>query len=413
MLVVGLILLVLGTWGFIQGNLGWENEKYRFDRTVSLVGLVIGAMMIGSVIRRGTISQIVEIRGFLRPFFDVFVAIVVGLIIGAALMDFFKFDPWKAYSALLKGSFGDMHGWAATAFKATPLILTGLTFAIGVRAGLFNIGAQGQMFVGAMATVIVGTIAMPPGVHHVVTLGAAMLVGALWSLPAAYLKVKSGVHEVISTIMFNFIALWLVRYLAVKIFVDPNRAEKTVGVFESTHFSALMAGASVTHFLWISLAAAVIIFWLLWHMPMGYGLRSTGLNLDATRYGGMNPNRSMNAAFFLGGMTAGLAGAAQILGTGRPHSLYGDMSQFATLGFDGIAVALIGRNHPIGVIFGAVFFGALNAGLPLMQIQAKVPLEMIRVIQGIIVIAVSMPELWRMFNMKSHLLKLKAAFAKP
>lgn len=410
---IGTLLFIFGWWGFIQGNLGWETEDYRFDRVMSLLGIVAGSLLIGAVIRQGSLTRIIELKGILRPFFDVFAAIIVGLIVGAAVMDLFKFDPWLAYSSLLKGAFGDKYGWADTAFNATPLILTGLTFAIGVRAGLFNIGAQGQMMLGAIAAVGIGSIAMPPGIHHMVTIMVAMMVGALWSLPAAFLKAKRGVHEVISTIMLNFVALWLVRFLALKVFGDPNRAEKTVSVLESTQFSTIISGADVTHVVWISILAALLVYVVLWHMPLGYALRSTGLNVDATRYGGMNPNRAMNSAFVLGGMAAGLAGATQIIGRPPVFALYGDLSQIANLGFDGIAVALLGRNHPIGAIFGALFFGALNAGLPLMQIQAKVPLEMVRVIQGVIVIVVSMPELWRLLNIKSHALKLKTAFEKP
>jgi len=349
-----------------------------------------------------------------RPALDVIAALTIGLGIGALIMWAFGYDAWKAYQGLYKGSFGSLSKLGDTLFNATPLVLTGLTFAIGVRAGLFNIGAQGQMLVGAIAAVAVG--ALPVGdfipwyplalvVHLSLALGAAMLAGALWSLPAAYLKSIRGVHEVISTIMLNWIAVWGVRYLAVRILSDPDRAEKTLSMPATAQFATFIARSDVTHVLWFSLLFALIVYWILWHMPAGYGLRSTGFNPDATKYAGINPLKSMNLAFILGGLAAGFAGASQIVGRPPIYAMYTDLSTLANLGFDGIAVALLGRNHPIGLILGAVFFGALNAGTRMMQFQAQVPFEMARVIMGIIVIAIAVPELWRIFDVGSWLKK--------
>ncbi len=344
-----------------------------------------------------------------RPALDVVAALVLGLGVGAVTMWAFGYDAFKAYEGLFQGSFGKASGIANTFFYATPLILTGLTFAIGVRAGLFNIGAQGQMLVGAIAAVAVGAI--PIGdfipwhplalvVHLALAMAAAMLAGALYSLPAAYLKATRGVHEVISTIMLNWIAVWGVRFLAVRVLSDPGRAEKTISMPDTAQFATFVARSELTHVLWISLIMAVVIYWVLWHMPAGYGLRSTGFNPDATRYAGINPRKSMNLAFILGGLAAGMAGASQILGRPPVYAMYTDLSTLANIGFDGIAVALIGRNHPLGVILGAVFFGALNAGLSTMQFKAQVPFEMVRVIMGIIVIAIAIPELGRIFSVR-------------
>lgn len=340
-----------------------------------------------------------------KPAVDVLSALLLGLGAGAVLMALFGYDPWKAYVGLYQGAFGNFTKFADTLFNATPLILTGLTFAIGVRAGLFNIGAQGQMLLGAMAAVAVG--ALPIGqwiqpfplamaIHLTLALGAAMVVGALWSLPAALLKITRGVHEVISTIMLNWIAVWLVRFVAVRVLADPNRAEKTISMPDTAQLATIVARSELTHAIWISLIFAIIIYWVLWHLPAGYGLRSTGLNLDATRYAGINPRRSLNLAFLLGGFAAGLAGATQVIGRPPTYAVYTDLSTLANFGFDGIAVALLGRNHPLGLIFGAVFFGALNAGTRMMQFQAQVPFEMARVIQGVIVLAVAIPELGRL-----------------
>lgn len=339
-----------------------------------------------------------------KPAVDALCALVVGLGVGAILMAVFGYDPWKAYIGLYKGAFGNPARFADTLFNATPLVLTGLTFAIGVRAGLFNIGAQGQMLLGAIAVVAVGTLpvgdwiqphALATVVHMTLALGTAMALGALYSLPAALLKITRGVHEVISTIMLNWIAVWLVRFLAVRVLADPARAEKTISMPDTAQLTTIVARSDLTHALWISLAFALLIYWILWHLPAGYGLRSTGLNLDATRYAGINPRKSMNLAFLLGGCASGLAGATQILGRPPIYAMYTDLSTLANFGFDGIAVALLGRNHPLGIIFGAVFFGALSAGTRMMQYEAQVPFEMARVIQGVIVLAVAIPELGR------------------
>lgn len=349
------------------------------------------------------------LKGAWRPTLDIVAALAIGLGIGALIMWAFGYDAWKAYQGLYKGSFGNLSKVGDTLFNATPLILTGLTFAIGVRAGLFNIGAQGQMLVGAIAAVAVG--ALPIGtlipwyplavvVHLALALGAAMLAGALWSLPAAYLKSIRGVHEVISTIMLNWIAVWGVRYLAVRVLSDPDRAEKTFSMPETAQFATFIARSDVTHVLWFALLFAVIVYWVLWHMPAGYGLRSTGFNPDATRYAGISPIKSMNLAFVLGGLAAGFAGASQIVGRPPTYAMYTDLSTLATLGFDGIAVALLGRNHPLGLVLGAIFFGALNAGTRMMQFQAQVPFEMARVITGTIVIAIAIPELGRILNVR-------------
>jgi simple sugar transport system permease protein len=340
---------------------------------------------------------VIFFKGAWRPVLDVFSAILIGLSVGAIVMLAFGYDPIAAYRGLLIGAFGKTRAIADTLSAATPLILTGLTFAIGVRAGLFNIGAQGQMLIGAIAaTAVAGYVPLPPYIHHAAVMIAAMLAGALWSVPAAFLKSIRGVHEVISTIMLNWIGRWLVIYLAVRILSDPNRAEKTVTAMDSAQFATVVNLSTYTHFFWICILVAIFVYWFLWHTPIGYSLRATGLNEAASRYGGIKPTRSMYGAFILGGMTAGLAGASQLIGR-HNYAITTDLGTLANMGFDGIAVALIGRNHPLGCIFGALFFGALNAGTRMMQLEAQVPLEMTRVIQGVIVLAIAIPQIWKMF----------------
>ena len=331
-------------------------------------------------------------------------ALVVGLGIGAVIMAILGYDPWKAYAALFEGSFGNHYSIANTFSRATPLILTAMTFAIGVRAGLFNIGAQGQMVFGALVAVAVGTLALPVGLHIVVALLLAMLAGALWGLPAAYLKTSRGVNEVVTTIMLNWIATWLATYLILTFLNDPVRGERSIRVALTARLPNIVMGSDLSYAIFCSVAFAVGAYWILWHMTPGFELRSSGFNVEASRYAGMTPGRSIRWAFVLGGLAAGLAGATQVLGR-YPHALDTRLDVLATLGFDGIAVALVGRNHPLGIVAAGLFFGALQAGAGMMGFRANVPIDMIRVVQGTIVLAIAAPEVWKL--LREHIPRLQ------
>lgn len=332
-------------------------------------------------------------RGALGSLFQVVFAAGIGLVIGAIMMNATGYDWKEAYRALWLGSFGDQWGFSDTLADATPLMLTGLGFALCFRAGYFNIGAQGQMIMGALAAVIVGAnVAAPTPVAVLLVLVTAAVVGALWSLPAAFLRVARGVHEVITTIMFNWIATYLAAYLVFNVLNDPRSAERTVRVLPEVRLEALVPGADATSALFVSLFVALFFYWLLWHSPWGYEMRVAGLNRNALRYAGANPTWSVNLTFLLSGIAAGIAGATQIIGRPPTYALYGDLSNLGELGFDGIAVALIGRNHPIGIIVAAIFFGALSTGARMMQIMAGVPLDLIRIVHGVVIIALAAPE---------------------
>lgn len=347
-------------------------------------------------------------RAALGSVSQVVFAAVIGLGIGAVLMAVAGYD-WKvAYQALWLGSFGDQWGIADTIADATPLILTGLTFGLGFRAGFFNIGAQGQMTVGALVAVAVGAyVQAPTPILILLVLLASGIVGALWSLPAAFLKATRGVHEVISTIMFNWIAFYLALYMVFNVLGDPRSAERTVRVQEKIQLSALVPGADATSAIFISLFIALGLYWLLWHSPWGYEMRVAGYNANALRYAGASPLWSINFTFILAGMAAGIAGATQIIGRPPTYALYGDLSNLGDLGFDGIAVALIGRNHPLGTVGAAIFFGALSSGARMMQLMAGVPLNVIRIVHGIVIIAMAAPEAFSII--RTHFSLMRAA----
>ncbi|MEM3404300.1 MAG: ABC transporter permease [Nitrososphaeria archaeon] len=322
-----------------------------------------------------------------------FFAIIIGLLIGSFLMIIFGFNPINAYYALFVGAFGTVTDVLETLAFAVPLMLTGLTFAVGVRAGLFNIGSEGQMYLGALAAVVIGgTLDLPFGLGVVCATLAGAFVSLLWSLTPAILKVTRGVHEVISTIMFNWIAFWLTTYLIVYHFGDPTSAERSIRVLPSSRYLILFEGSTLTTVIFVAVAYCVLVYFILWGTKVGYELRVEGSNPDAGRYAGVKVWKTTLLAFMLGGIASGLAGASQIIGRPPVWSFYATLGNVAGLGFDGLGVALIGRNHPIGVIAASIFFGALIQGSRYMQYNAGVYFELVRAITGIIIIALSVPE---------------------
>ena len=333
----------------------------------------------------------------LNPVTESVIAGLIGLAIGAVIMLVYGYDPVAAYISLFRGSFGSVYSWAESLANATPLILTALTFAVAMRGGLFNIGAEGQLYIGALAAVAVSLIHLPYPLHVIVALLAAMLAGMIWSLPVAFLKLGRGVHEVISTIMFNWIAHFFAFYLIANVLTDPKRGEKTISIAETSRLARILPDTSLNYGLVVAVVAAVVVLFLLWRTTGGFELRVSGFNPEAARYAGISRRRQILTAFLIGGATAGLAGAVQVMGRPPTYALMSGLPQFVKLGFDGIGVAMIGRNHPVGIVFAAIFFGGLLVGGRIMQFSPGVPLEMVRVVEGVIILALAVPELKRVF----------------
>ncbi len=328
----------------------------------------------------------------LRKLSESLIAVVIGLLGGAFLMILYGYDPWLAYRALFTGAFGDLSGIFETLAFATPLIMTALTFAVGVRAGLFNIGAEGQMYLGAMGAVMIGgALSLPPGIHLVAATLFGMLLGALWSLPVSALKIYRGVHEVVSTIMLNWVAFWLVMYLITYHFAEPGRAERAVPAQETARYQII--GASLTTVIFVVIGFALLTYFIIWRTTAGYELRLVGYNPEAAQYAGISSVKATYLSFFIGGLAAGLAGASQVLGRPPSWTVYATMGNLLNLGFEGIGVSLIGRNHPIGIIFAAIFYGGLVHGGRFMEFEVGVASELVRAINGIIIIALSIPEI--------------------
>ena len=296
------------------------------------------------------------------------------------------------------GAIGSVSNLTDTFVNSAPLILTALTFAVGVRGGLFNIGAEGQVYVGAGAAVYASYFILPSGVHLVFALLLAGLAGALVSVPTYLLKAYRGVNEVITTIMMNWIAYFAMLWISLVRLADPSRPEKTISVVPSARFPDILLGSVTTSALLFAILVAFAFYFYLWLTPSGYEVRAVGYNPDAARFSGISPRKPLLYAILLGGVSAGFAGAVQVAGRTTPFALYTGLTNVLNYGYNGIGVALIGRNHPIAIIIAGIFFGTLQAGYSTVQLYARVPFEIIQVIEGIIIIAVAAPELYRRFR---------------
>ncbi len=301
---------------------------------------------------------------------------------------------WQSYKALFIGSVGSPRAISETLFAATPLIFAGLAVAVGFQAGLFNIGANGQMHIGGMAALWIGfSIALPAFIHIPVALMAAIIGGAIWAAIAGFLKARTGAHEVITTIMLNFIALFLVDYLLKSsLFQATGRNDPiSLPADPSAQFPTLFGYRLSIGFL-VALGAVGFIWWLMYRSTIGFEFRAVGFNPDCGRYAGMNVAWVYVAVMAVSGAMAGLAGSNQVLGL-EP---YRGISNFAgTIGFDAIALALLGRSHPVGVLFAGLLFGALRAGGREMQGAAGVPIDLVLVLQALIIVMIAAPELVR------------------
>lgn len=320
------------------------------------------------------------VREILSPLIAVVAAFVVGGLIIALLGD----NPFEAYGLLLSSSFGSIKDIGWTLHYATPLIFTGLAVALAFRCGLLNIGAEGQLYVAAFATAWVGIkfggtvvdifgkkedwswMSLPGWVLVPMCILAAVIAGGIWGAIPGILKAKFGSHEVINTIMLNFIAVALVGYFTQYFYKIPGDAlMQTAPIGEAAHIPKLNqfltflpadVPLNVAFLLAILMCLAVWIY--LWKTKWGYELRAVGQNPSAAEYGGISPKKQIIVAMTISGMLAGMVAIGEVLGV--RHNYYHEFS--GEWGFLGIAVALLGRNHPLGVFIAAIFFGVLLRG---------------------------------------------------
>jgi general nucleoside transport system permease protein len=379
-------------------------------------------------VRRG-ISQTI-----LLPVLAVFTALVIGgFIIAftntetmAAWHDFFK-DPLKAlgltfstmgtaYAAMFTGSFGNLGDifkqlgiWIQTGESkqllsairplgdslvfSVPYILAGLGVAVGFQCNLFNIGAEGQLYIGGLASAYVGyaVTGLPWYIHAPLAILAGAVAAGLWGFVPGILKARFGAHEVINTIMMNYIAYRLMDYL-LNGPMKSGYVPASPQVLQTAMIASIFPSPVRLHWgIFIALGLAFFVYWLLWKTPFGMELRMVGQNDRAARYAGVSVKRTMVLAFVISAMLCGLAGSIHLLGV--DHRM---MPSFSPgYGFDAIALALLGNSHPAGVVLSSLLFAFLRSGAPRMQVVAGTPVEIIRIIQGMVIVFVAAPEIIR------------------
>ena len=333
-------------------------------------------------------------------------AVITAMLIGMVLIALTGNNPVTAYSALIRGAIGSPTGIGRTLIQATPIILTGLSVAIAYRAGLFNIGAAGQLIMGLLASgwVAIHFGGMPQLLHVPLELVVAAAFGALWGAIAGFLKAARGAHEVITTIMLNYIAIRLGEYLLSQgglLQEKGNPNPQSPPFTESSGFPVLWSPDPFTavHMgLFLALGMALVTWFLIDRTSLGYRIRAVGLNPDAAEYGGISVTRITVVAMVLAGAFAGLAGAS--IGVGDPPPLLAK-SDFPAIqaGFAGIAVALLGRNTALGVVLAGLLFGGLEAGAIEAQFSGGLPsgvaTKLIQVIQGLIIFFVGADAMFR------------------
>ncbi|SCW44402.1 simple sugar transport system permease protein [Paenibacillus tianmuensis] len=320
-----------------------------------------------------------------------FVAILMGLLFGALVMLAGGYNPLTAYGALVGKVFGDSYDFGETIREITPLILTGLSVAFAFRTGLFNIGGEGQFMMGMTAASVIGIkLQLPWFIHAPLAVVAGALIGGIWGAIAGYLKAKRGVNEVITTIMLNWVALYISNYVVNQFLLQPGQQRSYPTQDSATlsigWLSELMGNARMHWGTVIALAAATVFYVLLWKTRQGYELRAVGHNPHAARYAGMNVNRNIVKSMFISGIFAGLAGVVDVLGVFHYQTVVAATPGY---GFDGVAVALLGGNTPLGVVLAAVLFGSLTYGSAGMSFAADVPPEIIRVVIGSVIFFVA------------------------
>ncbi len=299
-----------------------------------------------------------------------------------------------AYGSLFRGAFGGPRPWSETLVAATPLILTGLAFALPFRALLINIGGEGQFVAGAIAGSLVGfgITGLPMLVHLPLVLLAGAIGGGLFGWIPGILKARTGAHEVIVTIMLNNIGLLLLGWmLTTNFFQNPGRNDPISKALASSAQLPVL-GFRLHVGLFVALGAAALSWWLIERSTYGFEVKAVGYNPRAAEFAGMRPTTMYWSILMIGGAMAGLGGILTISGL-DPHRLTGGFS--AGLGFDGITVALLGRSSPVGIVAAALLFGALEAGGLRMQVDTQTSLDLVTVIQAMVVIFIAAPALIR------------------
>lgn len=354
------------------------------------------------------------VRILKKPITSTLIAILFGFLVAAVVLVFAGYNPWESFGALFKGIFAKPKYISNVIIKATPIILTGLSVAFAFKTGLFNIGAEGQYIAGTIAAVCVGVkFNFAPVVQVPLVVLSGVLAGAVFGGIIGFLKARFGIHEVITSIMLNWIGLYLSNFIVNTATYHQPNSTSSYAVNESSFTMLLpnwktskagmaalkpnkwlyemMLKTDVNFGILIAVVMAIIIWVLLYRSSKGYELRAVGFNRDAAEFAGINVGRNITQAMLIAGALAGLAGALAITGT-SPHKI-SQMAAFENNGFNGLSVALIAGSSPVGCIFAGLLFGGLLYGGQSVQQDVGAPTEIINIMIGTIVFFVALTKI--------------------
>jgi len=340
-----------------------------------------------------------SVKNLLRSALDAilipFLAILTAVVLGGIIIAIVRGNPFLAYYGLIDGSFGSAKALSETAVWATPYILGGLAVALAFKGGLFNIGAEGQLALGATVSALIGYalpdwlgVDIPMIIHLPLTIIVGMAAGALWASIVGFLKAYTGGHEVINTIMMNYIALNTISFLLNGPMKDrdPNNViARTPLIADSARIPTIFEGLRIHWGFIFALLVAFLVWWLLNKTTIGFEIRTVGANPDAAKYAGINVKRTIILTMALSGMLAGLAGTIEVTGLNYRHELGFSIGY----GFDAIAIALLGKSHPVGVVLAAILFAAMRNGATRMQFLTQMPVDLISMLQALILLFVA------------------------
>jgi ABC-type uncharacterized transport system permease subunit len=341
--------------------------------------------------------------GSVIAIFQPVLAVVLGLGVGLAFTRFAGESPVHVLSVLYQSAFGSAYDLGMTLFHATPLVFTGLSVAMAFHSGLFNIGAEGQLLFGALAAAVIGKSlpSLPPVFAPAIAITGAFAAGALWGAIPGWLRARRGSHEVINTIMFNFIAAGLTSWLVLEPLRNPDTQNPETSPIASVYQIApwaIFEGAPAGPALVLAVFCALAVWFFLARTSIGFEIRAVGQSESAARTAGIDVARARILAMALAGGLAGLVGTGEVLGNASRFKV-GFSPDY---GFMGIAVALLARNHPIGILFASVLFGALHKGAMDLDLETEnVTRDLALVLQACVILSVSADGVWSWFRKKA------------
>lgn len=324
--------------------------------------------------------------GLVRTVLGQVVAVFIALALGAVVIVAINESPVNVFTTLIRGAFGDKEKIAGTLLQTTPILICAIAACVSFRGGMFNIGIEGQLFMGGFAAAWIGfAFQLPPVIHVLVAMICAAIAGAAWIAIPAYFRVRFGANEVVSTILANYIAILCTSYFTIFLFKRPGGWSETPPIFETAYLPELFSYSRLNWGLLIGIALAILTAAFFRWTALGYKVGTVGSAPEFAEYGGVNVRRVGFGVLLVSGAIGGFAGGIETLGV---HHRF--MEGFAPgFGFDGVIAALLANGSPVGAIFTSLFFGALRAGSLLLEIDTTASREIITVIQAFIILAVS------------------------